>query len=172
MLTRTSEIAIRSLIYLGLCQDQEPVSPRTVADAIGESPTYMAKVAGMLTRAHILRAHRGANGGVTLARRPEDITILNIVEACQGLLVGNYCESISEHPEPVCSFHQAMVEVHSATVAVLKRWTLARLMERPGPHPELGKEITCRIALGWMVEEGHACHCQPVNGSGPKHGDN
>lgn len=147
MLTQTSESAIRALIYLVLYAGREPIPPREIAERINASPSYMAKITRMLVKANILRSHRGALGGVSLSRAPEDITLLDVVEACQGLVVGNYCQSIVDHADPVCAFHQSMVEVHEATVGVLTRWTVADLAARPGPAPELRNCSDCKIDL-------------------------
>ena len=133
MLTQTSESAIRALIFLVLAKAKEPLPPREIAERIGASPSYMAKITRMLVKSNILRSHRGALGGVSLSRAPEDITLLDVVESCQGLIVGNYCTSIEGHQDPVCAFHQAMVEVHQTTIAVLSKWTIADLAARSGP---------------------------------------
>ena len=42
MLTQTSELGIQALLYLLLLDDDKPVSPRRIAEAIGSSPTYMS----------------------------------------------------------------------------------------------------------------------------------
>jgi len=144
MLTQTSETAIRALIYLALHGNGEPIPPRQIAEEMDASPSYMAKITRMLVKANILRSHRGALGGVSFSRKPDEITLLNIVEACQGLLIGNYCETIKDHIDPVCAFHQAMVEVHQATLGVLMRWTLADLASRPRPA---GCNLGCKINI-------------------------
>lgn len=150
MLTQTSESAIRALIFLVLYGDKEPMPPREIAERIGASPSYMAKITRMLVKSNILRSHRGALGGVSLSRNPEEITLLDVVEACQGLIVGNYCQSIVGHTEPVCAFHQAMVEVHQATVGVLSRWTVADLAARPGPTNDQAGTGDCKIDLAGL----------------------
>jgi Rrf2 family protein len=68
MLTQTSEMAIKALIYVGLAAGNQPISPRTIAAAIGSSPTYLVKILRLLVRSGILRSQRGAHGGVWLAR--------------------------------------------------------------------------------------------------------
>jgi Rrf2 family nitric oxide-sensitive transcriptional repressor len=144
MLTQTSEVAIRALIFLALRNSAEPLTPREIAESLMTSPTYMAKITRQLVKANILRSQRGAAGGVTLARDPERITLLAIMEASQGLLVGNYCDDMSDHAEPVCAFHRAMKEAHHALVSVLTRWTLADLMARPGPA---GDGLGCKMGF-------------------------
>ena len=72
---------------------------------------------GKLVRTGILRSTKGAHGGVVLARGPEEITLLAVIEACQGLLTANYCQAIVSHEAVhLCSFHQAMNELNSVTV--------------------------------------------------------
>ena len=59
MLTKTTISAIRTLTYLGLhAGDKVPLSPRYLAEELGESPTYLAKVVRHLVKVGILRASR------------------------------------------------------------------------------------------------------------------
>lgn len=97
---------------------------------LGESPTYMAKVLRGLVRAGILRAEKGAKGGVYLARAPETITLLSIYEAMQGPVAGAYCRE-GRDPGATCAYHQAATQLEQAVRAVLGRWTLAELSARP-----------------------------------------
>lgn len=148
MLTQTSELAIKSLIYLALHPGDEPVSPKQMAEQLDCSPSYLAKVTGMLVKAGLLQSVRGVHGGVLLTRASGDISLLDIVEACQGLLIGNYCAQIASHGEKVCSFHRAMNELHEANQEVLSRWTLADLLETPvGPKTEVSGPKKCKMFI-------------------------
>jgi len=142
MLTKTSVSAIRALLHLGLNATGGPISPRLIAKQLGESPSYLAKVARQLAKAGILRAHRGVSGGVTLNLPPEEITLLAIVEACQGAILADFCEEGADLAK-TCAFHQAAAELHDATVRVLSRWTLAELLENPRPSKTLRKAVRC-----------------------------
>lgn len=144
MFTKTSISAIRALTYLGLNGTGQPISPRHMAERLGESPTYLAKVVRHLVRAGILRAHRGVSGGVTLNRLPEEISLLSIVEACQGAILGDFCQD-ADRLEKTCAFHQAGAELHEATVGVLSRWTLAELLRKPCPSETYDNRIECLL---------------------------
>lgn len=142
MLGKTSVSAIRSLLLLAGQDVQEPWSPRRIADELGESPTYLAKVLRHLVKAGILESERGVKGGVTLMRQPAEITLLAIVEACHGTIVGDYCKSsVAGTP---CAFHRAAVELHLAITGVLERWTLADLLAGPF-HQEVGPGRKCLL---------------------------
>lgn len=146
MLTKTTMSAIRTLTYLGLhAGDKVPLSPRYLAEELGESPTYLAKVVRHLVKVGILRASRGAAGGVVLAKAPEQISLLAIVEACQGAILANFCEDASRLSQ-TCAFHRAAAELHGAIMEVLGRWTLADFVRKPTPSKSLEKHVLCCLA--------------------------
>lgn len=147
MLTGTSELAIRALIVIGLDDGGEPLSPNQLAERLACSPSYLAKVMRGLVRAGILDSYRGARGGVLLSRDPAELTLLEITEASQGVLVRNYCREIDVGSIPVCAFHQAMVEIREATTKILSRWTLADLLDRPAPGEDIPGPVRCKMAF-------------------------
>ncbi|HOE96886.1 MAG TPA: Rrf2 family transcriptional regulator [Candidatus Sumerlaeota bacterium] len=147
MLTQTSEIAIKALIFLECRGEGKPVAPREIARQMGASPTYLAKVMGQLVKAGILRSQRGPQGGMMLARPPGEITLRQIVEATQGLIVPDYCQAIGDALGPVCGFHRAMWEVRRNMLETMERWTLAELTAEPTPTGELAGNPACQMAF-------------------------
>jgi Rrf2 family protein len=147
MLNKTSISAIRALIYLAQQGELSCLSPRKIAEALDESPTYLAKSLRHLVKAGILRAEKGVRGGVRLARRPSEVTLLAVVEACQGAIIGNFCQSLRP-AHTHCNFHRAAQELHDAIKGVLSKWTLAHLMEAPGAMGDLGGGVTCLMVQG------------------------
>lgn len=147
MLGKTSISAIRALLLLAHDSTGACVSPRRLAESLGESPTYLAKVVRHMGKAGILEAEKGVKGGVRLVQRPSDVTLLAVVEACQGTIVGDYCKSArpsSSH----CSFHRAAQELHEAITGVLGRWTLADLLVQPAANGERAGGISCLMSGG------------------------
>ncbi|OHA47132.1 MAG: hypothetical protein A2828_04185 [Candidatus Terrybacteria bacterium RIFCSPHIGHO2_01_FULL_43_35] len=45
---------------------------------------YLEEIAGLLRKAGIVRAKRGARGGYFLAKKPEHVSVVEIVEAIEG----------------------------------------------------------------------------------------
>jgi len=145
MLGKTSILAIRTLLLLGEQEPGECWSPRRLAESLGESPTYLAKVVRHLVKAGILEAEKGVKGGVRLRQRPEEISLLSVVEACRGTIVGDFCRS-NRPAWSFCSFHQAALELHNAITGVLVRWTIADLMETPTGIGEVAGGAACLMA--------------------------
>jgi Rrf2 family nitric oxide-sensitive transcriptional repressor len=149
MLGKTSISAIRTLLYLARQESDACLPPRKLAEALGESPTYLAKVTRHMVKQGILEAEKGVKGGVRLVLPLHEITLLSIVEACQGTIVGDYCRS-NKPLDSTCSFHQAAMELHEAITGVLKRWTVADLLQKPAADAS-GGGISCLIARGMTV---------------------
>ena len=144
MLSKTALLATRALVILAKQSPGQVMSPRRIASYLNESPAYLAKVLRLLVRAGILRAERGVAGGVFLSRSSHEITLLQIVEACQGIIHGDYCQQLHDS-DVVCAFHQASVELEQAVVGVLGRWRLADLEQRPSPIRPLPLTTQCRM---------------------------
>jgi Rrf2 family protein len=145
MLTKTSMTALQSLMFVAQRPDEGPIAPGTIAARLGCSASYLAKIHTQLTKSGILESHRGVRGGITLARPAKTISLLDIVESCQGRILGLYC---AEFPnlEVVCGFHQAMAELQSAVVGVLRRWSLHDMASRPAPLHLLEHGVPCKMA--------------------------
>jgi Rrf2 family protein len=143
MFTKTTQSAISALIYMAR-NGREIDSPKQVAIALGESPSYLAKVLSALVKSGILRAVRGMKGGVQFGRPPVEISLLSIVETCQGMILGDHCRGQCE-PELTCAFHRAALELREAIVQVLSRWNLAHLIAQPIPLAALPYESECKL---------------------------
>lgn len=143
MLSGTSLSALRALIYLGQ-RAPAVLSPRHIAVELGESPTYLSKVTTQLVKAGVLRAEKGVKGGVQLARPAAEITMLAVVEACQGTIVGGYCRSACR-PSEVCAFHKAAQQLEMAISETLRRWTLAELLKKPSRAKALADGFACAM---------------------------
>jgi Rrf2 family protein len=149
MLNKTSISAIRALVYLSEQGAVTCLSPRRIAEALDDSPTYLAKSLRHLVKAGILRAEKGVRGGVRLARRPDEVTLLAVFEACQGAIIGDFCQS-SRPDHTHCNFHRAAMELHDVIKGVLSKWTLAHLIEVPGAMGDLGGGETCLMVRGMI----------------------
>jgi len=154
VITQTTELAINVLLFLGLYGKDGPVTPKQIAELVTASPTYTAKVCGQLVKADILRSQRGAAGGVQLVRNPGELTLLEIVEACQGKVLPDYCEPIKDIRK-VCAYHAAMADLYGVITGVLKAWTLQDLMARPRPSKTPEIEGHCLISKRWKSLEAY-----------------
>jgi Rrf2 family protein len=80
--SRYAVVALAELARTGA----EPVPIGQVAERRGIPVQFLEQLFSTLRRAGILTSHRGAKGGYTLARSPEEITVLEVVQALDGVL--------------------------------------------------------------------------------------
>jgi Rrf2 family protein len=144
MLNQTTIMAIQTLVYIGRQRRPGPIPPGEIAEQLGASPAYLAKIHTQLAKANILRSYRGTRGGVMLEQHPSSITLLQVVEACQGVILGDYCQK-HDKIEEVCAFHAAMHELQAGLVSTLSKWTLADLLKKPFPAESLRGQVNCRM---------------------------
>ena len=90
--SRRTDYAIRILMDLAR-SDGDPVSVRTIAERQEVPYAFARGIARELVSAGMVESKRGATGGLVLARDPEDLSVLEIVEAMQGGVSCAVCTS-------------------------------------------------------------------------------
>ena len=90
-ISRAATYAVYGLRHLALQGTGRPAALAEVAQAAGLPHAHLAKIFQHLARSRLLRSTRGAQGGFMLARRPGNITLLDIIEAVDGPALPNGC---------------------------------------------------------------------------------
>ena len=90
-ITRQADYAVRAVLHLARTGNTERAATSTIAKEQNIPPSFLAKIISQLSIAGLLHTSRGARGGVTLAREPKDITLLEVVEAIDGPIQLNEC---------------------------------------------------------------------------------
>ena len=81
MISRSSEYAIRALTFLATESDGRHHLARDMAERLGIPAPFLGKVLQPLVLRGLLTSQRGRGGGFRLAKAPEAITLLAIVQA-------------------------------------------------------------------------------------------
>jgi len=90
-LTRKGDYAIRGIVYLA-GQPLDKISLLSdIAAAVDVPQTFLAKIFQQFSKSGIVKSYRGTGGGFMLARAPEQITLLEVVEAVEGPITPNRC---------------------------------------------------------------------------------
>ena len=90
-ITRQADYAVRAIYYLSMIGTDKRASTSKIAKEQHIPPSFLAKIISQLSVAGLLHTSRGARGGVSLARDPKDITMLDVVEAIDGPILLNEC---------------------------------------------------------------------------------
>lgn len=89
-ITRQADYAVRAVLHLAR-NGEARTATSTIAEEQRIPPSFLAKIVSQLSIAGLLHTSRGARGGVTLARTPKEITLLEVIEAIDGPIQLNEC---------------------------------------------------------------------------------
>src|SRR5919106_1081864 len=106
-LTRRGDYAVRAAIHLARTDGGGYAKIPEVSQAMSVPLSYTPQVLGLLARAGLAEAKAGREGGFRLHRAPEEITLLELVEAAEGDLRPTRC-TLRGGPcqwEDVCAVH-------------------------------------------------------------------
>lgn len=90
-ITRQADYAVRAVLYLAKMGPERRAATSQIAEEQQIPPSFLAKIVSQLSVAGLLQTSRGARGGVSLARAPENISLLEVVEAIDGPILLNEC---------------------------------------------------------------------------------
>ena len=90
-ITRQADYAMRAVAYLSILGADQRAATSQIAEEQQIPPSFLAKIVSQLSVAGLLQTSRGARGGVSLARNPEEISFLEVVEAIDGPILLNEC---------------------------------------------------------------------------------
>lgn len=94
-ITRQADYALRAMIYLAKLEPNKRAATSQIAAEQHIPPSFLAKIISQLSIAGLIHTSRGARGGVSMARLPEEVSILEVVEAIDGPIALNECTSAS-----------------------------------------------------------------------------
>lgn len=146
---RGVEWAVHSCVNMAWTPAGEAVNSARLAEYYKLPAAYLNKQLQALVRAGVLESVSGPRGGFHLARRPEHITVLDIVLALEGPEPAFRCEGIlgnvpEADPEVnyvrTCLISQTMRQAELAWRQALARQTVAGIadsMERRFPQDRL-----------------------------------
>ncbi len=153
---RGVEWALHSCVNMSWTPAGEAVNSARLAAFYRLPAAYLNKQLQALVRAGILASVSGPRGGFLLARRPENISVLDVVLALEGREPAFRCEAIlGEVPDPdrqenfarSCLISQTMRQAELAWRQSLARQTVAGIaesMERrfPGDREKTVRQLT------------------------------
>jgi len=92
MLSNTCKYAIRAVLYLAINEsDSSKIGIKKISETLNMPSPFLGKILQMLAKHKILISTKGPHGGFCLGKKPEDISLLDIVKIIDGLDFFNTC---------------------------------------------------------------------------------
>ncbi len=113
---------------------QGPVSVAEVADAEGLPVPYLEQIIPSLRDSGLLLSTRGAHGGYSLSRPPQEVSVAEVIRALEGEVVSLRCAD-AEVPctrLDQCAARTVWEQVNALVVSALENTTLADLARGSG----------------------------------------
>jgi Rrf2 family protein len=130
------EWALHCTVLLAVLPPAGTLRGRALAEFHGVSESYLLKHMQALTKAGICESIPGPAGGYRLAREPDQITLLDVVEAIEGPEPAFRCDEIRQRGPTAlarstytvrCGIHSVMLEAEEAWKQTLRARTVADL---------------------------------------------
>ena len=135
-ITRQADYAMRTVLYLAKLGTDRRASTSRIAEEQRIPHSFIAKIVSQLSIAGLLQTSRGARGGVSLARDPEAITILEVVEAIDGPILLNEC--VADRSVCVfgnsCPMHDIFCSAQAELVSRLAKTSFSSVLRSNGKN--------------------------------------
>lgn len=131
MFSQTVEYALRAVVHLAA----EAPAARTTDQiaAVTKVPrAYLSKVLQSLVRSGVVASQRGLGGGMTLGRPPEELTILEVVNAVEPIQRIRTCPlGLAAHGVHLCPLHRRVDAALATVEQAFGNTTLAEVLAEP-----------------------------------------
>ena len=132
MFSQTVEYALRAVA----CLSMNPESPQTteeIANTTRVPKAYLSKVLQGLRQNGIVKSYRGIGGGIALAHDPEELTILQVVNAVDPIGRIRECPlGLAAHGVKLCPLHRRLDNALASVEEAFGSTTLAEVLAETG----------------------------------------
>jgi Rrf2 family transcriptional regulator, iron-sulfur cluster assembly transcription factor len=127
--SRSTEYAIRAFVNLAQVPEGKYAMVKQIAEQEGIPTHFLAKILQQLARKGLLRSSKGPTGGFTLRAPAAEISIIQLVEALDGLTDYQKCVSgLAEcNDDQPCGMHDSWKALRSRIMEYLEQTTIADL---------------------------------------------
>lgn len=131
-LSTKGQYGTRALLDMALHHTGTPIPLKDIARRQGIPVQYLEQLVSPLIKGGIVRSIRGAGGGVTLARPPDQIRISQVIETLEGSVAPVKCvdDPRACSRSDFCVIRDVWEQVKKATKDVLESTTMQDLVER------------------------------------------
>ncbi|WP_343534212.1 Rrf2 family transcriptional regulator [Pedobacter sp.] len=137
MLSKKTKYAIKALVALGKNMNQPPMQISKIAEEEHIPKKFLEQILLDLRNAGFLYSKKGAGGGYSLNKNPEDIYLVQILRLTDGPVAMLPCASLNFYhkcdectDEVTCGIRSAFIDVRDATLKILGETSIADIIGR------------------------------------------
>jgi len=128
-ISRRTDYGVRLILDLAGLPDGKRASTQEIAERQSIPAPFLAKIISQLSLSGLVNTHRGAGGGVMLARPAGEINLLQVIEALDGPVRLNRCavDPGMCPQDQTCPVHHVWTQAQEHLVAALHDTTFDAL---------------------------------------------
>jgi Rrf2 family transcriptional regulator, iron-sulfur cluster assembly transcription factor len=134
-ITTKGRYGLRAVIKLAMSNHTRPVSISTIANDENVSSEFLEQIFYKLKKAGVIRSIRGPGGGFVLNRKPEEISVKDILAAVGEMGGLTPCtlrrRTLCERPDP-CGAHDIWTGLQDCISQYLGGISLKNIVDRNG----------------------------------------
>ena len=137
MLSNSCRYGIRAILYLaGKDPKNGNIGIKKISGDLKLPAPFLAKILQQLAKHKILSSTKGPNGGFMLLKKPESITLLDIVKIIDGediftncIINSGSCRSVKKSMKQ-CPIHDDYNKIRSELVELFRCKTIAEFVDK------------------------------------------
>ena len=137
MLSKKCKYAIHALVYLAERYQQGPVHIQEIAEEQKIPKKFLEAILLELRNAQILHSKKGKGGGYYLYKKPEEVSLKEVIRLMDGAIAMLPCVSLNYYEaceecvdEKTCGIRDSFIGVREETLRILSESTLDKIMKR------------------------------------------
>lgn len=141
MFSASCHYGLQAMFYIALhASDERNVDLNEIANEQNIPKHFLSKILQLLVKHKLLISMKGPNGGYNLNRPADEVTLLEIVEAIDGLDIFNQCGIGFRKcdPEKPCPIHKDYKLIRDRVYNLFKNKTLVALNEEMKKGDSMG----------------------------------
>ncbi len=131
-ITRAADYAVRVMVHLASLPAGTRIQKSALVELSEAPESFLSKVLQRMVAQGLISSWRGGGGGFEQAKPPNEVSVLDVVEAIDGPIYLNLCVPGADGCERslACAVHPVWVEARETLVKVLHRATMAKLAKK------------------------------------------
>ena len=130
MISLKSHYGVKAMVVLAANYGKKPVGAREIATQQDIPLQYLQVLLSELCRARIINSRRGKNGGYMLLKRPDKITVWDIVAVFEGKMLFTHMESATGTVKTSAVYATMWKEAEKKITNYLKSVKISTLLNR------------------------------------------
>jgi Rrf2 family iron-sulfur cluster assembly transcriptional regulator len=133
MLSNTTRYALRALIYLAINNEdgKKKIGIKRIAKDINIPSPFLGKILQTLAKQKILDSTKGPNGGFSISKQMQKITLYEVIKIIDGNDLFDKCliskKLCNEHEEPFCLLHYHYQAIRTNIINMFSKHSIADL---------------------------------------------